>query len=285
MNASYVSGPNRVHTYGVLLTQGVLAASTVCQTVRKRPACGFADVLGQREGAPARGILLETMVLFDDLDVVVLAEHGSYPAHNGEQDIHADAHVRPDDIVPECYSVCQRSLHPEKAFLIAASGDGRYAISAERVAAKFLPRMEMIPGELSLAFKNLLHNAVKYSYRTVPQGNKRYVDVCLSTTNGKYYDVSICNYGVGIQFDEIANELIWKAGYRGKLSKDRNRTGSGLGLAHVRLAVEDIHGGSIAVRSTEQAGGAWLTVFAVRLPIRQKDKLQRKEKGQYEWYR
>ena len=58
------------------------------------PAGGFADLLGQGQGTAAGGVLLESVVLLDDFDVVVLAEHGGGLADEREQDVHADAHVR-----------------------------------------------------------------------------------------------------------------------------------------------------------------------------------------------
>ena len=44
-------------------------------------------------GAAAGGVLLEAVVLFDNFDVEVLAEHGGGLAHEVEQDVHADAHI------------------------------------------------------------------------------------------------------------------------------------------------------------------------------------------------
>lgn len=192
--------------------------------------------------------------------------------------------VRLENLVQECAKTCHASRNPEQVSVVASCAERVCTISAHKIAAKFLPPMEMVPAELSLAFKNLLHNAVKYSYRSVRHGKKRYVEIRLSKVEDRYYDVTISNYGIGIQPDEIAKGLIWKAGYRGKLSHDRNRTGSGLGLAHAKLAVEGIHGGRLDVHSMQQIGGAFVTNFTARIPVRQADRLAKKG-GYYEWYR
>ena len=51
--------------------------------------------------------------------------------------------------------------------------------------------------------------------------------------------------------------------YRGYLSQDRNRTGAGLGLAHVKWAIEDIHKGKVSCTSSNKGGDAYLTRFVV----------------------
>lgn len=140
-------------------------------------------------------------------------------------------------------------------------------------AALYLPPAEMVPRSLALALKNLVHNAVKYSYRTVSFGQPRYVEICCKLLDGRYYEVTITNYGIGILEHEIEGGLIWRPRYRGILSMDRNRSGSGLGLSHTWQAVTKVHGGRIEARSLPQSGGAFLTVFTVTLPIRQIDRL------------
>jgi signal transduction histidine kinase len=150
-----------------------------------------------------------------------------------------------------------------------AMGDRSAWFPASTLAEMYLPGAQMVRDELALALQNILHNAVKYSYRTVPRSKKRYIDVRCEAREGKYCTVSVSNYGIGIEQYEIDEGLIWKPRYRGRRSRDRNRTGSGLGLSHARRAVERIHGGRIEARSVRQPGGAYVTTLVVTLPMTQ----------------
>jgi signal transduction histidine kinase len=133
------------------------------------------------------------------------------------------------------------------------------------------PTIEMLLFDLTIAFKNIIHNAVKYSFRPPANLDKhRTIKVWGEWyKNKEFYLVHIQNYGVGISPTEIENRLIFAPYYRGEKASDRKRTGSGFGLAHARLVIEDLHGGFIIVTSTPQGGDAHLTTFTVRLPIRQ----------------
>jgi signal transduction histidine kinase len=134
------------------------------------------------------------------------------------------------------------------------------------------PEIEMRLFELTLAFKNLIHNAIKYSFRPpADQNRNRYIRITGKWCNKEhtYYCVSIENYGVGITQEEISKRLIFKDFYRGMLSSDRQRTGSGIGLAYVSQVVEKMHHGSIEVESRPMGGNAHLTTFRITLPVRQ----------------
>jgi signal transduction histidine kinase len=126
--------------------------------------------------------------------------------------------------------------------------------------------------DLILAFKNLVHNAVKYSFYP-PKGMEpdRFVKVTGQWAGHEHdmYAVEICNYGVGITPKEIEEGLIFEPHYRGEWAADRHRTGSGLGLTHVKRVIEEMHHGKIEVRSTPMPGTAYLTVCRVILPVRQ----------------
>jgi signal transduction histidine kinase len=126
--------------------------------------------------------------------------------------------------------------------------------------------------DLTLAFKNLVHNAVKYSFRPPRQweGN-RYIRVIgrWADEQQQLYSVSVENYGVGIPQCEIDSGAIFLPHYRGAKASDRGRTGAGLGLAHARQIVEDLHHGAIQVTSKLVTGEAYLTTFTVILPVKQ----------------
>jgi signal transduction histidine kinase len=134
------------------------------------------------------------------------------------------------------------------------------------------PEIEMSLFDLTIAFKNIIHNAIKYSFR--PPANldtSRVIKVWgqRNKAHEGHYDIFIQNYGVGISPLEIETRLIFEPYYRGSKASDRRRTGSGFGLAHARLVIEDIHHGLINVTSVHQGADAYLTTFTISLPIKQ----------------
>ena len=88
---------------------------------------------------------------------------------------------------------------------------------------------------------NLILNAVKYSYKR-PGGFIR-IDIDERRTD---IEMKIENFGVPIKKDEL--EKVFNFGYRGELSYDWNRTGSGIGLADAKNTVTK-HGGNITIES------------------------------------
>lgn len=156
-------------------------------------------------------------------------------------------------------------------------GSRTMSVPLDRIARNYMPEVEMVPDALSLAFRNVLQNAVKYSYRAVNGRTERYIKVRCELIDEKYYEVSISNYGIGIERDEIERGKIWEPGYRGIHSHDRHRAGSGLGLSHVKWAVEEVHGGKLSVQSIEQLGGAYLTTFTMKIPIRQEYRIDQED--------
>jgi len=161
------------------------------------------------------------------------------------------------ELVEYCY------LNQSEIFdVLDAATKNKIEFDFSQLSKYYLSPIEMNPEIIDLAWKNLIHNAVKYSYETVHNSKKRYVSIeCFSDKDS--VGVIFGNYGVGITEEEIQEKKIWEARYRGYLSQDRNRTGAGLGLSHVKWAVEDIHGGEISCTSNRQEGGAFLTKFKV----------------------
>jgi signal transduction histidine kinase len=122
---------------------------------------------------------------------------------------------------------------------------------------------EMSKRHISHMLNNLVHNAVKYSFKGTPTHNRTIA------IGGKllqsFYEFEIENYGIGILPEETGR--IFEKGYRGKLTQDESRTGAGLGLA-IAKEIVNAHGGSIKVKSYPR-GSAYLTCFVVRLPVSQ----------------
>jgi signal transduction histidine kinase len=106
------------------------------------------------------------------------------------------------------------------------------------------PTLRISIEHMRRVFYNIISNAVKYSF----DGNnnkRRYIEIFCSI-QGRYYCITTTNYGIGILPEE--KDKIFLEGYRGKLAKDRNRYGSGLGMGVIKKIVED-HGGYISIDS------------------------------------
>ncbi|WP_428267794.1 sensor histidine kinase [Haliangium sp.] len=100
--------------------------------------------------------------------------------------------------------------------------------------------------ELVRAFGNLLHNAIKYSWRrdkSVPA----WVEIKIWRDDGRVC-VAFSNWGVPISQSELDRGMIFELGYRGKWSVDRGRLGTGIGLTDARAVVEK-HRGTLTVKS------------------------------------
>ncbi len=123
---------------------------------------------------------------------------------------------------------------------------------------------------LKQLFFNIIHNAIKYSYAPTKE-NKRFINVvCIGYPNR--VEIKVSNYGIGILESELKENLIFMKGYRGELSVDRNRIGSGLGLWMAKRIVEDHHG-EIKVESKKVGEGIkvdpYLTTVSICLPAKQ----------------
>ena len=107
--------------------------------------------------------------------------------------------------------------------------------------------------KLSLAFNNLVENAIKYN----KEGG--WVKVTLDADHKAFY-VTVADSGIGIP--EEFQEHIFERFYRVDKARSRETGGTGLGLAITRSVVL-MHQGSIKVESKEGEG----TVFTVRIPL------------------
>lgn len=133
------------------------------------------------------------------------------------------------------------------------------------------PLIEMSYFDLTNAFKNIIHNAVKYTF-TARADQRRFIRISGTQENPNQFTVKIQNYGVGIGVEELKHGLIFQPYYRGVLASDHRRTGSGLGLAFAKQVIEDLHHGTIELISESQPGGAYLTTVIVTLPRTQTDR-------------
>lgn len=107
--------------------------------------------------------------------------------------------------------------------------------------------------KLSMAFRNLIENAIKYNY------DNGWVRVSLNADH-KFFYLKVSDSGVGIP--EELQDNIFERFYRVDKARSRETGGNGLGLAITRSAIL-LHRGSIRVHSIEKQG----TTFNVRIPL------------------
>ncbi len=107
--------------------------------------------------------------------------------------------------------------------------------------------------KLSLAFSNLVENAIKYNK------DEGWVRVSLNADH-KYFYVKVADSGIGIPEEDQTH--IFDRFYRVDKSHSREMGGTGLGLAIARNTVI-VHRGSIKVHSNEGEG----TTFSLRIPL------------------
>lgn len=130
--------------------------------------------------------------------------------------------------------------------------------------------------DLVRALANLLHNAIKYSWRR-DRDKAPWVAIAVEEEESDVR-IEFESWGVPITGEEIRQELIFQMGYRGKWSTDRGRLGTGIGLTDAQR-VARVHGGGIEVESQPaQPRGLdpedrdyykqpFLTRVALRLPL------------------
>lgn len=107
--------------------------------------------------------------------------------------------------------------------------------------------------KLTLAFSNLVENAIKYNKE------KGWVRITLNADH-QFFTVEVADSGIGIPEESI--EQIYERFYRVDKSHSREIGGTGLGLAITRNAIL-MHRGSIKATSVEGEG----TTFAVKIPL------------------
>ena len=124
----------------------------------------------------------------------------------------------------------------------------------EMVLESFRPvTAEVDAGRLSLAFTNLMENAVKYNKEN------GWVHVSLDADH-KFFYVKVMDSGMGIPEESL--DYIFERFYRVDKSHSNEIDGTGLGLAITRSAIQ-VHKGAIKVTSHVGEG----TTFSVRIPL------------------
>lgn len=126
--------------------------------------------------------------------------------------------------------------------------DYAYATGVEIKPRNQAPDAEImgIERELVRTIANLLHNAVKYSWRR-DDLVRPWIEVRTYRSQGNVC-IELENWGVPVSSQEIEQGMVFELGYRGKWSTDRGRLGTGIGLTDARDVAER-HRGSLAIRS------------------------------------
>jgi two-component system, OmpR family, sensor kinase len=149
-------------------------------------------------------------------------------------------------------------FHPEEIDLAALLREicqlHREIAPGSRIEERFATPLSMAgdPKLLFQAFSNLLSNAIKYC----PSGSP--VEINAGLEAGKIL-VTVKDSGIGIPASDIGQ--LFERYYRG--SNVSGIVGTGVGLYLVKMVLE-VHGGEIAVESSEGKGSK----FSVRLPVR-----------------
>jgi signal transduction histidine kinase len=131
-------------------------------------------------------------------------------------------------------------------------------------------RVKVNKRDVMRGVQNLLHNAIKYSWS---KGVGRPWITIRSLIEGSTVVLEIENYGVPIPRYEIEQELIFGLGYRGSMSGDRSRLGTGIGLYDARRVARE-HGGDVLVNSRPASHTAdiddltkpYITIARMELP-------------------
>jgi signal transduction histidine kinase len=113
-----------------------------------------------------------------------------------------------------------------------------------------LPKVIGSPMELQRLLHNVLSNAIKYSYHSIPEAG-RVVRIWpkLPYDPGfaqRRFAIVIENYGLGVTTEEL--HQVFKAGFRGKQAAAEVLIGSGIGLSEA-LKIMKVHAGTIKIRS------------------------------------
>jgi len=156
-------------------------------------------------------------------------------------------------VAPEPYSL-GRLL--EEVWELFEKEAQQYGCTLSRPKAKAgrFPHIRMWKDELEIALHNLVDNAVKYSFWDKRDPRHYHVEISgyhqgNAPAPQGCYCIAIVNYGIGIHPEELARGLVFRDGYRGRWTGDRNRSGSGIGLGVAREIIEQRHHGKLKITS------------------------------------
>jgi signal transduction histidine kinase len=109
-----------------------------------------------------------------------------------------------------------------------------------------LPAVKGQEMELCRVFYNVLNNAIKYSYHSIPAAHRKIRIRAKIPYDSQHFSISIENYGLGLTKDELANA--YKPGFRGKQAIAEVPIGAGIGLSEATKIMK-AHRGKVRIRS------------------------------------
>lgn len=137
---------------------------------------------------------------------------------------------------------------------------------------KDLPMINGYDMELHRLFSNIINNAIKYSYHSIPNVH-RIIRIKSKVPYDRRPDkrrfaVTFENYGLGLTDEE--HTKVFKPGFRGKQAVDEVPIGSGIGLSEAQKIMK-LHHGFIKLKSKElyrddKGGPTYLTTVDVVFP-------------------
>lgn len=156
----------------------------------------------------------------------------------GKNVVHAGEPVDLNDVLAEAVDRCSMTADSRRIEL--------------RIGGTSPRRVHGDPDQLTMAIRNLIDNAVRYS----PEGTR--VGIGVSSRDG-IAQVSITDQGLGIAPED--QERIFERFYRVDSARSRQTGGTGLGLSIVKHVITN-HGGEVALWSQQGKG----STFTIRLP-------------------
>lgn len=136
------------------------------------------------------------------------------------------------------------------------------------------PKVRVLKRDMVRVVQNLLHNAIKYSWSKPTEQVWIDIHYGVDEETGRAM-VRMTNYGVPILAEEIKTGRVYELGYRGSMSGDRSRRGTGIGLYDARR-VTAAHGGEVQLESRPASGylegvddsqQPYLTTATLLLPV------------------
>ena len=113
-------------------------------------------------------------------------------------------------------------------------------------------QVKIIERDVVRALANILHNGIKYSWSRM-DGSSAFVGIHAHIVEGQVC-IEVESYGVPIPKDEIEQKLLFRLGFRGRMSGDRGRVGTGVGLTDAQHVARS-HDGSVAIKSHPATSG------------------------------
>jgi signal transduction histidine kinase len=123
-----------------------------------------------------------------------------------------------------------------------------------------IPALRVSVGDLFLAFRNLVENAIKYSIK----GIRPTLDISWSNLDNRYIEFHFSDCGIGVPVAE--QPLLMREGFRGRKAQELQLRGNGLGLTVSKTVIERA-GGTIYFR--KKPGSSKGACFVLRVPILQ----------------